>query len=214
MVPYQKTHPIPIPPHSLPLPPPSPYSRSAWLIPIRGALPWKECTSAVMLDSSTLVPFRTDPLKPDHPIKWTHPSLHSFWTFLLSLKATHNVGALGLSFHAARPPAPTSQAASTLNPTSLGGGRQAITESNTTSGQPTSAGTAMQPPRARLVLSNVDYIKVYHEAQYAMYVRNALHIWSYAIQSASESTKPDKVRVLKGARLALVDERSKGILIS
>jgi len=213
MIPYQKTHPIPIPPYSLPLPPPSPYSRSAWLIPVRGTFPWKECTPAVMLDSSILVPFRADPLKPDDPIKWTHPSLRSFWTFLLSLKATHNVGALGLSFHAARPPAPT-QAASMLNLTSSGGGRHTIIDSNTTSGQHTSAGTATQPPRSRLVLSNADYIKVYHEAQYSMYVRNALDLWSYVVQSASESTQPEKVRVLKGARLALVNERSKGILVS
>jgi hypothetical protein len=61
----------------------------------------------------------------------------------------------------------------------------------------------------------VDHVKLYHHAPNAMYLRNALHVWAYQADAPIEGgEKPEKIRLLKGARLALVDERSKGILIS
>lgn len=61
----------------------------------------------------------------------------------------------------------------------------------------------------RSLLSTLDYIKIYHEGLNAMHLRNMLHLWSYTEPQLSR-----KIRVLKGATLALIDERSRGILLS
>ncbi|KAJ7093927.1 hypothetical protein B0H15DRAFT_776339, partial [Mycena belliarum] len=53
-----------------------------------------------------------------------------------------------------------------------------------------------------------DHIKVYHDAAHSMRIRNLLHVWAF------EPGDGVKIRLLKGARLVLLDERSKGILVS
>jgi hypothetical protein len=89
-------------------------------------------------------------------------------------------------------------------------------------------------------LPAVDHIKVYHDVTYAMYLRNVLDAWGYHFQSLSHQIpdggdgisrvdgghgqrdnirptteeKAEKVRMLKGAILALVDESSNGVLLS
>lgn len=98
------------------------------------------------------------------------------------------------------------------------------------------------PDASRVSLAGVDYIKIYHEAAYAMHVRNALYIWWYehrehtnngtdamsgtAVErrgddegaggkrNAGEGGQLVKIRVLKGARLALVDHKARGLLVS
>ena len=55
-----------------------------------------------------------------------------------------------------------------------------------------------------------DYIKVYHDARFAMVIRNVLDAWGYL---PSEEKEGNKVRVLKGVRLILVNDRSGGILV-
>lgn len=189
---------------------PSPHARSAWLVPIRGNLPWDDCTPAIILASSHKLPCPSQ--KTSDPITWTHASLASFWAFLLNLRATCNVGPIGVSFHASRPPLP--QVGSSHNTVSsvLGLGNQAAFESRATT---TPRSTATPTPSSRPPLSSVDHVKIYHKAPTAMYLRNALHVWAYQAEASIEHGEmPEKIRLLKGARLVLVDERSKGILIS
>jgi hypothetical protein len=65
---------------------------------------------------------------------------------------------------------------------------------------------------SNLNLSTVDYIKVNHDALCRLYVRNALDAWSYEVGDTDGCVK--KIRLLKGARLVLVDACSRGIQIS
>jgi hypothetical protein len=60
-------------------------------------------------------------------------------------------------------------------------------------------------------LDGMDYIKIYQDAQAAMLVRNALDLWGFADPTTPEKTR--KRRVLKGARLVLVDELDEGVLV-
>jgi len=74
-------------------------------------------------------------------------------------------------------------------------------------------------------LSSVDHIKVYHDVEYAMFLRNVWDAWGFSLQAegvegvldqdrrGESGTKMRKVRVLKGAKLVLVDERSTGVLL-
>ncbi|KAF9467702.1 hypothetical protein BDZ94DRAFT_1305320 [Collybia nuda] len=209
VLPYKRRKPIPIPPHTLPLPSPSPYARSAWVVPIRGSLPWEGCTSAVILDSSGILPYPSQ--QSEEPIVWTHSSLVSFWAFLLNLRTACNVGPIGLSFHTSRPLFPQGGSSYNLVPPISGSENQMVYELHTTANtRSTASPTPSRPP-----LSNVDYIKIYHEAPLAMYVRNALHVWAYQSDTSTDTKiTHEKIRILKGARLVLVDERAKGILIS
>lgn len=68
------------------------------------------------------------------------------------------------------------------------------------------------PQEMRCNLSVVDYVKVNHDAFCRLHVRNALDAWSYEVRDMDGSVK--KIRLLKGARLVLVDARSRGIQIS
>ena len=218
--PYKPKLVVPISPHTLPVPLPPPYSRTTWLIPIRGTLPWDDSTSAVVLDSSFSKPVPPNPDTGD-PIMWTHASIASFWSYLLGLRKSRPAGTIGLSFHASRPSSqpssPHSHSASEINAFSLisGVGNQLAFESHAAS-DPGSIVIA-SAPGLNHILSNVDHIKVYHEAPNSMQVRNALHVWSYPpiLPSAEGISGPSvRVRVLKGARLVLLDERSRGILIA
>lgn len=55
-------------------------------------------------------------------------------------------------------------------------------------------------------LSSIDYIKVYHPTARALYLRNVLDAWRYY-------HPPKKVRVLIDARLVLLDEQSRALLL-
>lgn len=67
---------------------------------------------------------------------------------------------------------------------------------------PTSVMMAPQRPK------NITHIKVYHAREDATRIRRILHEWEDDIGGAGE-----KVRVLEGARLVLVDERGKGVVV-
>ncbi|PFH51175.1 hypothetical protein AMATHDRAFT_3306 [Amanita thiersii Skay4041] len=189
---YKKTRPIPIPPYSeqfMPLLRPfSEYSRTAWLIPVRGTLPWSLCTPAFILDDS-----EGDLRKEEGWIQWTKAALAEFWTFLLGVRSAGRVGQLGLSFHIARTGQQEGGTAATLSTDELPGS------------------SSIQHGTVEvwsLPLCFADYVKIYHEANNAMSLRSVLDAWAYVTPGGQ------KIRVLKGTRLVLVDERSKGILIS
>jgi hypothetical protein len=213
---YIAKNPIAIPPYTLPFSA-SPFSRSAWLIPIRGSLPWEGSTPALVLDPTYSMPASPDP-NTGNPIMWTHASLVSFWLFLLHVQKTRRLGALGISFQPSNSGSPftSSDPETAWGSLSLisGIGNQAGLESHV-SCEGRSMVTAS--PASYVTLSNVDHIKVYHEAPNAMHVRAVLFSWVYPPLFLSEQNDTDRlpsIRVLEGARLVLVDERSQGILIA
>ncbi|KAG6828196.1 hypothetical protein H0H92_008815 [Tricholoma furcatifolium] len=188
---------------------PLPYARYAWLIPVRGNFYWEKCTGAVVLDSSCGYNAGLDLQETiEKHIVWTHASLQSFWAFLLEIKETGAAGGIGLSFHVTRGPSIMSQSVQTL-PKNLSPQTLPYTNIDVASNSQ-SIHSAASP---RGVLSSVDHIKIYHEGSMSMHLRNILHMWSFSFPGGSEQL-PKKKRILKGSKLALVDERSTGILLS
>jgi hypothetical protein len=191
ILPFRKTVPQPINPYSqatvreyLRMP----FARSAWIVPVRGVLPWQGCSSAITLASSPsenpsfLVP--PQPEAENREIIWTHASLIDFWGFLLAVREANTLGPLALSFHA----------------------------------------SVSNNPRPLLLLE-VDHIKIYHDAVCAMLIRSVLDAWAYPTAQVNRDrnadnaapdnrTRTNKVRVLKGTKLVLLDERSNGVLVS
>lgn len=64
---------------------------------------------------------------------------------------------------------------------------------------------------ANIPLNFLDHIKVYHDAANSMQLRNIIDAWAF---EPGEEARPRKIRLLVGARLVLLDERSKGVLVS
>ncbi|KAK7019911.1 hypothetical protein R3P38DRAFT_3551540 [Favolaschia claudopus] len=203
IAPYSKCESIPIPPHSLPLPPPVPYTRRSWIIPVRGSLPWQFATSAVIvLDGSKDPPEPPDPVTHDE-LTWTSAALRSFWAFLLILRDKHTVGPIGLSFNV------TSNIVSYSQPsyTELSGmGAQPLFSHASTA---PSVISSSHSGSVGLPLPLVDHIKVYHDATQSMQLRTVFDVWAFEFGQGRR-----KMRLLKGARLVLLDERSKGVLVS
>ncbi|KAJ7628659.1 hypothetical protein FB45DRAFT_1079785 [Roridomyces roridus] len=196
---YSKTAPIPIAPHTLPLPAPPPYSRRSWVIPVRGTPPWKHTTSAAVLLDSTALPEPPDPKNPNE-ITWTAPALSALWTFLRALREGNSIGPMGLSFHIS----PYYQSNSQKTYTEVSGmGAQPQSVSD----DPGAVSLASSARRLTVPLTLVDHIKVYHEATDSMRFRTILDAWRFEVEG-------NKIRPLKGARLALLDERSRGVLVS
>lgn len=173
----------------------------AWLIPIRGTLPWENSTSGVFLDASHIIPTPSSPVVDDQ-VSWTQGSIIKFWDFLLRLREVGKLGPLGISFNCSSQtrvsPATTILTDHQIHPdlTFLKVAPDALS----------------YPQEARCNLSMVDYIKVYHDARCRLHVRNALDAWSYEVRDTDGCDK--KIRLLKGARLVLVDTGSRGIQVS
>ena len=77
-----------------------------------------------------------------------------------------------------------------------------------------SSGSGHSTPGANILFDvplSVDYMKIYHEGPRRMIVRTALDVWGYNLDAKDGS---QKVRPLKGAKLVLLDHRSRGVLIS
>lgn len=191
--PYKKVKPVAIPPYgdnvTQLLHPLSAFARTAWIVPVRGILPWALCTQAVVLDDSEEI---TAFGKEGALIQWTNASLIKFWDFLKDAREAGNLGQVGVSFHVA-----TARERESLMPT------DAINEQSGNSALGVSGLQVWSRP-----LSSVDYIKIYHKASNAMSLRNILDAWGQICPHGR------KIRVLKGSRLALVDERCRGILVS
>jgi hypothetical protein len=210
-----------------------PYSRSAWIIPIRGILPWKGCTSAVMLDEVENMPPSspgpiTSPAQNDYHIAWTRISVASFWDFLLAIQQAKTLGPISISFHAASPPI-----ISFTRPTN-----ELDQDTNRSTFSKDITSKSFENSVFRPSLQVVDHIKVYHDVTYAMYLRNVLDAWSYHFRPTHDvgsrvhdegdatgmagerqtiplinEAESKKVRILKGAALVLVDESSNGVLL-
>ncbi|KAG1900196.1 uncharacterized protein F5891DRAFT_952454 [Suillus fuscotomentosus] len=226
--PYRKTRPSLIAPFDLAsakLFLNSIYKRAAWLIPLRGILPWDGATCATILEPPR-VPQGDDisPL-PSGPaplcdgisgITWTHSSIVHFWHFLISIQQAENLGSISIVFHSA-----LSDTASTLD-----------SALSLTSG---SGSWLVQPAQSRRSadlsgsfsdedrqLEATDFIKVYHDTKYSFYLRNILDAYRYIPEeTVSDSERRNqvtglmtKVRVLRLARLVIVDDRSRAVLLS
>lgn len=144
-----------------------PYARYAWIIPIRGTLPWRECSDA-QLDE----PRRSNVINHRHSAKipWTRDSLSAFWTFLIAFREAGTAGPLSLSLYLA--PSPHSQ--------------MLFTHTFEAHGQrhsdPQGAAESHGSGAARRMLDglpSIDHIKIYHDAPYTRYIRNVLNAWAY-----------------------------------
>src|ERR1700722_5954555 len=84
---YSKAPPLPIPPHDsitmkerLEMP----FTRNAWIVPIRGTLPGEDTSRAFVWEAPSQRP--SPPSSASRAVTWTRPCLLDFWTFLLSLR--------------------------------------------------------------------------------------------------------------------------------
>lgn len=152
-----------------------------------------------------------DPSEPPEPpdpktrneITWTTPALASFWNFLLSVRDRNTVGPVGLSFHVS----PYFSSNSQLTYTELSGmGAQPLSQ-DPAAAAGASYSMAFSARRLNVPLTLVDHIKVYHNAADSMRFRSILDAWRFEMGG-------NKIRLLRGARFALLDERSKGVLVS
>jgi hypothetical protein len=233
IAPFRKTTPQPISPHVSSTVRDylqTPYAQSAWIVPVRGILPWEGCSSAMVLVPTAQqegpVPDLPQPVDEMNQIAWTHPSLLDFWSFLLAVREANTLGPIALSFHTTSIRTQESNS-HPLSPDIFNHRQPAPGMSYTDNETAESFVSAHQT-----TLLAVDHVKIYHDVVYAMLIRNVLDAWGYrcpASNSPSEHQKtdknmdnagreppekPKKIRVLKGAKLVLVDERSKGVLIS
>ena len=176
----------------------------AWLIPVRGTLPWENCTSGAFLDASRTIPTPSSPIVDDQ-ISWTQGSILKFWDFLLRLREVGKLGPLGISFNCSLQ--------SRISPVTTDVDQQVHIDPDLLFLNVTNDTIPyLQETCSNLNLSMVDYIKVNHDAPCRLYVRSALDAWSYEVKDTDGSIK--KIRLLKGARLVLVDACSRGIQIS
>ncbi|KZT72028.1 hypothetical protein DAEQUDRAFT_83462 [Daedalea quercina L-15889] len=203
------------------------YARSAWIIPVRGSPPWHGCTAASVLDPERVLgsisleklsprpPQTGTPGEPlDTQIVWTFDALATFWAFLLKLREGGALGPISLSFHAAPALYPESLVSNT---TAVHAGH-AVESVSHGLGVSERTSTSFTTRRVRSSLLAMDHIKIYHGVRHSMQLRHVLYAWSYEMrntevaEAAREGMLLTKVRLFKGARLVLVDERSKAIL--
>ncbi|KAF7792376.1 hypothetical protein EIP86_003413 [Pleurotus ostreatoroseus] len=92
-----------------------PFARAAWLIPVRGRMPWAGGSDGVLVsEPHPAVGSGTASNTDTKQITWTPPSVLAFWDMLLLMREEGSYGPLGISFNAARPrPKPKS---TTVNP--------------------------------------------------------------------------------------------------
>lgn len=64
-------------------------------------------------------------------------------------------------------------------------------------------------------LTDIDYVKVYCDAPWAMSVRRALAQWTYEEDGRAEGARTvGGIQFLEFAKLILVNERGEGVLVS
>ncbi|KAG1778730.1 hypothetical protein EV702DRAFT_134889 [Suillus placidus] len=200
------------------------YNRAAWLIPVRGSLPWDDATCATIL-APPQIPQRDDTPLPSGPaplrdgisrITWTHHSIVHFWEFLISIQQAKNLGLISIGFHSA-----PSDTAFTLDPTAESGNRP-LQPAHVEGSADLSDGFSDQVRHAQLEAT--DFIKVYHDTKYSFYLRNILDAYQYVPEATTSEKRHTadceiaglitKIRLLRLARLVIVDDRSRAVLLS
>ncbi|KAI0822443.1 hypothetical protein BC628DRAFT_92535 [Trametes gibbosa] len=183
------------------------FSRLAWIVPVRGQLPWETATPASIMANPVDESSSGDPVQVPEPfhnnslssIIWTRDALIAFWNFLKDVQDAGRLGPLSLAFYS-----PTaSRESSHAVPSPYFGSHQQESPAGHDAVQPQSALTLEAP---RSALCEIDYIKIYHDAKYTKILRRLLDAWSYKKPGIS-------IRLLKAATLVLLDERSTGLLL-
>lgn len=96
----------------------------------------------------------------------------------------------------------------------LAGAAQKLTTDGDARASTPSGSDALTTPKVQQPsLSMVDYIKVYHDAVRSMNLRSVFDAWAYEVRD-EEGVLVEKIRVLQGAKLVLMDNLSCGMLIS
>ncbi|RPD61551.1 hypothetical protein L226DRAFT_461455 [Lentinus tigrinus ALCF2SS1-7] len=212
-LPLLKLQYAPIPPHTLASAMDyiqDPYARLAWIIPVRGRLQWDGATAASVLacshdPSAPVSDGQLPSINSDSSgteLIWTRDSLNDLWNVVKTLREGGRFGPLSLSFHVAMPAA----LASSMEQYSYVGSHKQASTSISISLSSSLSIYEPQTQHNRLPLRAIDYIKVYHDAKYTMNLRTVLRAWSY--EKAGQ-----KIRLLKEAKLVLVDELSRGLVI-
>lgn len=224
--PYRRVRPSPIAPFdvaSASLFLNSVYNRAAWLIPVRGSLPWDGATCATILappqvlqENDTPLPSGPAPLRDGiSRITWTHHSILHFWEFLIAIQQAKNLGPISISFHSA-----SSNSAFTFGPAAESGNRP-IQPAQAEGSANLSDGFADQVRHVQLEAT--DFIKVYHDTKYSFYLRNILDAYSYTPEATPPERNPTsceiaesmtKIRLLKLARLVIFDDQYRAVLLS
>ncbi|KAI0643828.1 hypothetical protein C8Q79DRAFT_156961 [Trametes meyenii] len=190
-----------------------PFGRLAWVVPIRGQLPWRATSASILAEIQTdsHSALQGDAMIPQAPyansstpaIIWTRDAVNQFWQFLKQVRDTGNLGPVSLAFCTV----PSTDTASSLEQFSSFGSHKLDTASVISSSVDGGSLADIVSEFSRpCLLRDCGYIKIYHDAGYTKFLRNILNAWSYR-QAAV------KIRVLKGASLALLDERGKGLLL-
>ncbi|KAI6038650.1 hypothetical protein EDC04DRAFT_2603816 [Pisolithus marmoratus] len=162
---------------------------------------------------------------PRHKIIWTPEILVDFWDFLLQLQQATQLGPISLSLHAAS--SDTILAAGTASDSTEESVNNPYYQfhqygfkSRTTVGSRLPSLDSFAPYVYRAQLEATDYIKVYHDVAHSLSLRNVLDAYRYgrsrSVAGAGDAPMqggPGNFRVLKGARLAFMDERSKAAFV-
>lgn len=194
------------------------FRRVAWLIPVRGSLPWDGASTAVILEETQVASRSPSPclsVSAAQPgtITWTPNSLQHLWTFLESIQQARHLGPLSLSFHAAFVDAISARATAS----------EPVWESNHpyyhqhSSRHTSSSSNDFATEICRTRLEDTDYIKIYHDVPYSLSLRNILDAYRYEPNNGQvpgrSGANDRKIRILKGAHLVLADERSKAAFL-
>ncbi|THH01082.1 hypothetical protein EW145_g6982 [Phellinidium pouzarii] len=147
------------------------YARSAWVIPVKGKLPWKDASQAQLEDSLTSVSLMTSGVL-GVPIRWTAVLIGKFWDDLLEIRKRHVLGAISISYHV--------------------GSREELQEqiTKTTFTTRIKEPLPVDPPTPTH-LSQCTYIKIYHDVRYALYVRSVLDVWKTEVEVEDASVVSD-----------------------
>ena len=175
-----------------------PFRRLAWVVPVRGRPPWGATPAAVLADplANSFPQATCDNLT----LVWTTDALRDFWGFLKNLKDAGNLGPLSVAFHGAT----TVDSSSSIGQSHFGShGQESGPQFSARSSAPQS-GTDSE--ELSVSLHQCDHFRVYHDARYTRVLRNVLRAWSY-------QKNGQKIRLLKGAKLVLLENRGNGVLL-
>jgi hypothetical protein len=194
------------------------FRRAAWLIPVRGSLPWDGASTAVILEGTQVAsrspsPGLHVPAAQPCAITWTPDSLQHFWTFLGSVQQAKNLGPLSLSFCVA-----PAEASSTRDSIS-----EPLWESNypyypySLSKHSAESSDDFTTDICRAYRDGIDHIQVFHDAPYTLSLRNILDAYQYEPANAEvpgrSGANDRKIRILKGARLVCMDGHQAAFLM-
>ncbi|KJA17832.1 hypothetical protein HYPSUDRAFT_1003789 [Hypholoma sublateritium FD-334 SS-4] len=192
IMPFDRCGPIFVPPYTKVSLPDD--ARVAWLVPVRGILPWTDCSAAILLDDWEGL---FSPADRNPRITWTRESLLQFWIFLIDLRTSGTLGALGISFHISH--GSLSVKSTPLNHRAAGFPTPVLPSLPTTA-----------PDGSRPTIKNVDYIKIYHDNRRRLHLRRILDEWTYTPPAGCDQSQQV---MLTNSRLPLLDDIAQAILI-